>query len=217
MSIAINTGDIGGINDYTSLVDTITLWLDRDDLSVQIPTFIRLIEPYLNRVLRTPDMDAMATPMLVDGGFAIPTDCLQIRAVYYAGKPLDSLSPSSLLGQYMTNAGILNGVPMAYSVTGARATIAPSATGVVMMTYWQRIPALTPVAPSNWLLSSHPDVYLYGALAQAEGYIENPDRAAQWTALFDASVKSLIEAAAAARFGGPVRARAVTQVVGTVA
>lgn len=215
MTVALNLGSYADISDYSSLVEKLKLWLDRgSDLDAQIPTFISLIEPYLNRTLRTPDMEATTFPVITAGGFSLPPDCLAVRSLSMNGVPLDAMAPGQMAGAYGTPAGIITGCPRAYAISGRAVSIAPVSAGTAALSYWQRIPALTIAAPTNWLLTAHPDVYLYGALAQADGYIENPERAAQWTGLFEAAVQSVTDAAGKARWGGPIRARATTQVRG---
>lgn len=215
MTVALNLGAYTDIGDYTSLVDKIKLWLDRgSDLDAMIPTFIALIEPYLNRELRTPDMEAVSFLVVTSDPLPLPADCLAVRSLSMLGRPLDVMSPGELALAYSGPAGFYSGCPQAYAITGGTVMIAPLSTGTASLVYWQRIPALSAAAPSNWLLTDHPDVYLYGALAQAEGYIENPERAAQWTSLFDAAVGSLVTAAGKARWAGPIRARAMNQICG---
>ena len=217
MAVAIDLGNYADIGDYASLVAKVKLWLDRDDLDAMMPTFIGIIEPYLNRTLRTPDMEAVTYPVATGGVFTLPADCLAVRGVSVAGRPLDAMSPASQMAAFGSPQGIVGGCATSYSIRGNVVTLAPGGpTGTVTATllYCQRIPALTFSAPTNWLLTSHPDIYLYGTLAQAEAYIENPDRAAQWTSLFDGAVESLVEAAGKTRFGGPIRARAFSQPLG---
>lgn len=217
MTVALNLGSYSDISDYSSLVEKIQLWMDRgSDLDAQLPTFISLIEPYLNRTLRTPEMEAVTYPALVNGGFTLPADCLAVRSVGMNGRTLDTMSPGELAQAYGTPAGILTGWPKAYAITGRAVAIGPVGGPMTNATlvYWQRIPNLTLAAPTNWLLTTHPDVYLYGALAQAAGYIDNPDGVAKWSTLFQAAVDSVTEQASKARWGGPIRQRAVAQVRG---
>jgi hypothetical protein len=53
------------------------------------------------------------------------------------------------------------------------------------MDYFARIDPLTVSTPSNWLLDQHPDAYLYGTLYNAEIFLDNAPRAAQWKGLLD--------------------------------
>ena len=42
--------------------------------------------------------------------------------------------------------------------------------------------ALTDLAPTNWLLTKHPDVYLYGALLESAPYTKEDERINVWGA-----------------------------------
>lgn len=217
MAVALNLGSYTDISSYNDLTARVAMWLDRDDLTPYMQTFVGMNEPFLNRTLRTPEMEAVAYPAFSgDNTFPLPADCLAVRNVVMNGRPLDAYGPAQLAETFGGPAGYTQGLPAAYAVSGSGVTIAPAGVGngVVTLTYWQRIPALTSAAPTNWLLTQHPDVYLYGTLAQAEAYVENPERAAQWASLFNGAVEQIISAAGKARYGGPVRARAWNQVNG---
>jgi hypothetical protein len=204
MAVAINLGSFSDISDYNSLVDKIKLWLDRgSDLDAYIPTFITLAEKHLNRELRTLEMEAAVMPVLIDGSFPLPADFLHVRGLTVGGRPLPGMSPASLAAYRSWSAGYARG----YAIANGSVTIAPADTGVLILNYWQRISALTPAATVNWLLTAHPDIYLYGALAQAEAYIENPDRAAQWASLFQGAIDQLNLTARSASYGGPLAMR----------
>lgn len=51
--------------------------------------------------------------------------------------------------------------------------------------------ALSGNNPSNWILSSHPDVYLYGALVEASPYLSDDARVAVWGQLYATAVLTL--------------------------
>lgn len=218
MTVALNLGSFTDIGSYNDLIARVAMWLDRDDLTPFMQTFVGMIEPFLNRTLRTPEMEVTAYPSFVSGTstFPLPMDCLAVRGVNMNGRALDAYGPAQMATTFGLPSGFAQGLPAAYSVSGRTVTVAPAGVGdaTITLTYWQRIPALTSAAPTNWLLTEHPDVYLYGTLAQAEAYVENPARAAQWTALFEGAVAQIMAAAGKARYGGPVRARAWNQVHG---
>ena len=205
MTVALDLGNLSAISDYSDLVSKIKLWLDRgSDLDPFIPTFITLAEGYLNRVLRVPDMETTIAPTTISGAFTLPDDVIAIRGVWVAGRPLQASSPEEMATLY----GAREGYATIYSIVGRQVSIAPIDTGAVKVIYWQRIPALTINNPTNWLLNYHSDIYLYGALVQAEAYIDNPERVAQWQVAFDGCVDQLINLGNRQKYGGPIVARA---------
>jgi len=50
---------------------------------------------------------------------------------------------------------------------------------------WRDVTALSDTNTTNWLLTSHPDVYLYGSLLEAEPYLKDDERAALWGTLYE--------------------------------
>lgn len=205
MTVALDLGSYSDISDFASLTDKIKLWLDRgSDLDVYVPTFISLAEGYLNRVLRVPEMENVTPVMAAQGFFTLPLDCLQVRGISASGRPLTGMSPGALAGTYSD----FRAPARAFAISGRQVRTAPISDEQITLSYWQRIPGLTLSSPTNWLLSGHPDIYLYGALASAQGYIDAPDRLAQWTSAFEGTVQQLVEAGNKARWAGPIVARA---------
>tara|TARA_R110002153_G_scaffold98295_1_gene233308 strand:- start:1224 stop:2132 length:909 start_codon:yes stop_codon:yes gene_type:complete len=57
-------------------------------------------------------------------------------------------------------------------------------------------------APTNWLLSAAPDVYLYGSLLQSAPYLANDERIGVWAQLYSAAVLRLNEESESAKYSG---------------
>ena len=72
-------------------------------------------------------------------------------------------------------------VPVGYVVVNsAIKLIGGAGTETYAMTYMQAIPALSDLAPVNWLLLREPGIYLYSTLLEASPYIADKDRLAVW-------------------------------------
>jgi hypothetical protein len=54
--------------------------------------------------------------------------------------------------------------------------------------YYAKIPTLSDSVTTNWLLTYHPDIYLYGALLHSAPYLKEDERASTWAALYSAAV-----------------------------
>jgi hypothetical protein len=208
VTVALDLGAYSDIADYPGLIDKVRLWLDRgDELNPYLPTFIMLAESYLNRTLRTPEMEAYTSVPVVGGLARLPLDCLEVRGISVGERPLQATSPANLARDYRG----LAGAPLSYAIRGRDLLLAPTSDDALDLTYWQRIPALTLNAPVNWLLDGHPDIYLYGSLAAASGYIDDPEKLGQWQAAFEGAVEQLRDAGNRARWGGPIVARSGVQ------
>ncbi len=217
MAIALNIAVFSDITDYQSLVEKAKLWLDRgDEIDALFPTFVGNIEGYLNRTLRTPEMEKFSSVSALNGGFSLPADCLQVRGLYIAGVPLDATSPAMLGARYTAFDGAwTKGCPNAYAITGRQVQVAPVGERAIGLSYWQRIPSLSVSSPSNWLLDAYPDIYLKGLLYEANTYIVDTEAAARWSTLFGTAVDQLQQNGLRSRYGGPLVARSgVAQVRG---
>lgn len=198
--------------DYISLQAEIADYLARDDLATAIPGFIRLAEQRLNRELRVRQMEAI-TPASGTGALAteaggqylaLPTGFLEMRRLILLGSgggPLSYLTPQDLAVTYGTTS---SGVPKHYSVIGGNLAFGPVPGGVygLEMVYYAKIPALSDAAPANWLLADYPDLYLYGALLEAQPYIMNDERIQIWMGMFDRAIAAVKGEDARARWNG---------------
>jgi hypothetical protein len=216
MAIALNVTSPGAIPDYVTLKATVSDWLDRDDLDDRIPTFIQMAEALFNRELRCQQMEATVTGMATAEDMPLPTDYLAMRSIYIEGspdRPLRGIAPSALRQGFDGTAGDA----VAYTLVsgGIRLVPPPADETLLTMDYWAKIDGLSTQFPSNWLLETHPDAYLYGTLFNAEAFLDNPTRAAQWKGLLDQVVGRINRTASNDRYGaGPLVPSTMTQVRG---
>lgn len=209
--IAVGSGtSVGtGVTTYSGLLSTVGNWLNRDDLTEKIPDFIALLEARLNRILRAPDMEAVTTIVTDAEEIDLPTDFLEARALYLDTDPrleLESVSLGTLRTKY---AAQTTGKPEAYALSRAKIILGPSPDDEydAILTYYQKIEALSEDNESNWVLASHPDVYLFGALTMAEAFLWNDERVGLWKSAWDEALGELIKHGNAKRIGGPIRLR----------
>lgn len=168
---------------FTELVAAISDWINRDDLVTRVPTFIALCESKLNRSLRVRQMEASTALILPAGelGSSLPDDLLELRTVRLVeplGRPLRLISPEQPSG--------LGGEPRGFVLFGSRLKLLPSPqqSTELSLSYYAQIPPLES-AGENWLLKRHPDLYLYGALLEAEAFVVNPEKISLWRSLFN--------------------------------
>ena len=96
------------------------------------------------------------------------------------------------------------GTPKFYTIVGQELEVLPvpdSATLTGEVTYYSKIPNLTDANPTNWLMNSSPDIYLYGTLLQSAPYLVDDSRIAVWSSLYQKLVKDLEIADQKARVG----------------
>tara|TARA_Y100000310_G_scaffold337227_1_gene423788 strand:+ start:825 stop:1715 length:891 start_codon:yes stop_codon:yes gene_type:complete len=73
------------LSTFSELKTEIANYVDRSDLTDQIPTFIKLTEARINRTLRVRLMESVKIISLVSGSkrYPVPSDYLQLRTVQY--------------------------------------------------------------------------------------------------------------------------------------
>jgi hypothetical protein len=197
---------------YSELVTEMGDWLNRSDLSAKIPTFIRLFESRMNRLLRTPEMEQTATITTLAGteAYALPTWFREARQVYIAAVPRINLTPMSPQSLRTEFTGQESANSQAYALLGEQIVLAPVPTesDTLTIVYYRTLAGLDSGNASNWLLDNHPDAYLYGSLAEAYAYLKDEESAASYKSLSDEAVAQIRDDANRKRVpGGPLATR----------
>jgi hypothetical protein len=198
------------ITTYAQLQTAIASWLARSDLTATIPDFITLFESAANRRLRVRQMEAVASLTPSSGAAALPTDYLAWRRLTWTGAnrvELAYVAPSYLQAAYPSASA---DTPRIFTIEGATLRIRPVDDTALELLYYQKIPALADGSPTNWLIATHPDLYLFGALAEAQMFAVDPEKAALWKGRRD----ELIEEISA--LSNKTRGAGVIRVMGTV-
>ena len=197
------------ISTKAELHTAVANWLNRSDLTSRIPEFISLAEASFNRNLRTREMLVRSTASTSGQYVSLPTDFQEMLNI-----ELTSTTPPKRLvyitsdrsDDYRERQNNKTGIPDYYTIEGTSIQLLPTPNEAVtvQLNYYQDIPALSGLADSanNWILSAHPDVYLYGTLMQASPYIMDPQSAQQWDALLVRSVQELTAADEKSRYSG---------------
>jgi hypothetical protein len=151
------------ISDYASLLVDAGEYAGREDIAHNFPRFLGLAELKLNRGLRVADMEVTDEIALIDGEGTLPADFLEAREVRNAsGIPIRAVSLQQLTNSYVDRSG----TPAGYAIVGSTIKVRPVSDNELTVTYYARIPALTPSNPTNWLLEKAADVYLYALVTE---------------------------------------------------
>lgn len=180
---------------YTDLVSAVGSYMRRggsSDFTSQIPNFIALFEAWANRNLAAKEQHISTTIAITSGSGTIPTDWVEFESVSYVSSPdipLTYLSPDALNAVYPSSDA---GYPEFYTIKGPTVSVRPVATGSLDVLYQARVPALTSVATTNWLMTGSPDAYLFGCLAEANAYIEEVDKAGLWLSRAQSAIDQIV-------------------------
>jgi hypothetical protein len=193
------------ISTYTQLKEALTFWAGREgDTTILsgLERAISLVEARFNRVLRVSDMEAQATGTTSSGIIDLPSDFLAVRRVEVSPYGTLQLAPPKLAAdEFPSRTG---SYPRFYSILGLSMEIIPDTTSTVTLDYYQKIPALSDDAPTNWLLTDHPDLYLYATLGELAALGKNAPEAAAWLARGDAILNEIITLDRAKRYSDAI-------------
>jgi len=185
------------LDSYSGLQAEIALWLNREDLTAQIPTFITLLEARMNRELRTREMETRATATLAEQFVPLPADYLSMKQLQLNTDPVQPLQfvTATDLDYIRRDNNDVAGRPFAFSIVDEQIEVAPvpDASYELEMLYHGKITALSGTVSSNWVLEKHPDLYLYGSLLQAAPYLHDDDRIPVWRDLVDNPSTGILE------------------------
>lgn len=179
----------------TDLVAAVADWLNRQDLTARIPDFVTLAETDLNRTLRVQDMIVRATAAITEQYTAMPLDYLKMQYLQMnTSKPYEvEFRTPEVMRQQRRELYSVAGEPKIFTTIGSTLELAPTPDieYVAEMAYFGKIPALTDDNPTNWLLTKHPDVYLYGTLIHSAPFLKDDERLAGWVSAYDRLVERI--------------------------
>lgn len=198
------------ITDYTSLQSTIADYLNRADLTAQIPTFIQFAEADFNTRLRTREMIVRAEAQSSNEYVQLPADWLEaINLHIIDGKqPLRYVTLDE--ADRIIQENIYTNVVAFSLMNGALELVpAPGSDVDIEMIYYGKITPLSAQVSTNWLLAKAPDVYLYGALMHAQPFLMDDQRMPVFATLYSSRIEALNEESMkSTHSGSPLVARA---------
>jgi hypothetical protein len=184
------------INSYASLKTQIAAYLDRNDLTSQIPNFIALAESDMQAdIADLAWLQERATATTAANTATVNTTGIySLVDAYLDGEHISMVQPSSI-PTIVTD----RGKPSLVCVDGVNALRfypTPDAAYVVDVIYVPVIsPSLAGGAPddaaTNWILQQHPGVYMYGALLHASAFIKDDGRLQLWQTGYETAINRL--------------------------
>ena len=179
---------------YLQLKSSIASWMHRSDLTSVIPDFVALAESAIRRDLRCRAMVTTQTGTLSATTLAVPTRFAAVKRILLDGYEVNYVTPAAWAVQDSNSGG------SSYTIIGDNFAF-QSSSATYTLEYYAWFAAFTDDADTNWLLTYHPGVYLFAALAEAMIYIQGDPT------IHLAKYQSALQRVRAAdnNFGGPVR------------
>ena len=196
---------------YTDLLASVASFLHRSDITAVIPDFVTLCEANLNRDLRCSQMETSATLTVSGDTATLPADFLEVRQILTDASPPKALT--YVAPDDWARYGQQAGTTRVYTIMGDRVRFAESHTAAPTLLYYAKIPALvSAVGGVNWLLTAHPDAYLYGTLQASAPFIGNDARLATWSSLYTNTLLAIRGTDKRRKLGSGLQVRPTVQI-----
>lgn len=198
---------------FTEISDSIISWSHRNDLNLLVPDFITLaecemynpspIEGIVAKPLELRELERTSTaPTTTTSRFiAVPDGYASMRS-----SRLDIVDRSDFL-EYRAPDQLrrfdVTGRPCFFTVIGAQIEFdrVPNEVFTVEIQYFSKDDALTAAAPTNFVLTNHPTIYLYGGLAQLFTHSGDDENKAKYDRKFMGAVQGANQSDRRGRFG----------------
>ncbi len=168
---------------YSDLQSAVADWISRTDITTsQLDNMVLLFESYINRTLRTRQMETSTNLTTSSGSVALPTDYISYREFIWSsdGTALTYINPVAFQGRFPLGDA---GVPRVFTINGANFVVHPvdDTTDGFSLHYYAKITSLVGNATNtNWLLTAYPDAYLFGTLVEVNAFLIDGQAAALW-------------------------------------
>jgi hypothetical protein len=209
------------ISTYANLQTAIANWLGRpgdSDVAAQAPDLVTLAEsrinygagepgdPLYSPPLRVQQMLTRATATASGEYLALPDDYLEMRGPIKVNQTPERFISYVTPQQFAESAASQStGTPVCYTLAGSefRFGPAPGSSLTVELWYYAKVPALSDVNTTNWLLTASPNIYLYGCLLEAgELFKIDANDLQKWAGLYSAHTRAFQRQDLRARTGG---------------
>ncbi len=190
---------------FDELQKEIVAWSHRADLGDKIPDFIQLAENamYSNEqeVLTVRSMETITTSLTTGALVDLPADFESARSVRLVtgdnGGELRYQAPEQMFKQVAT------GRPTFFTVIGNQIQFnrTPDSEYTLEIQYYKKATPLSDGNPTNEILTSHPSIYLFGALTALFIYSQDTEQHLKYSSMFMGAIKGANKADKKGRYG----------------
>lgn len=213
------------VTNYGTLKQAAADWLARSDLTPYMDQLVQFAEAeiYNDPELRLRQMETAFEGFIdIEGQMELPAGYLELKLAYLDRSPkvfLERCEPDFIYETYGTRH--VGQAPLSESSTGFASGTgtpkyiaregqyfifgpSPAAGYSVKGVYHKRFDAFVSDSDTNWLLTHHPDLFLYGTLRQAEPFIKNDGRLRLWDDMYQKARARVRGSDRRERYAGPV-------------
>lgn len=193
------------LDSYDNLIVEIKEWTHRSDVDLKIPLFIQQAEAAMfsnatrNLTIRT--LETISTQLTTSSLLDLPADYESARSIRLVladgGGEIVYRTPTQL------NRIVGTGRPQFFSIVGTQIELdrTPDSQYTLEIQYYKRATPLSAANQTNEVLTNHPNIYLFGALAAAFTFALDDEQAAKYRSLFLDFIKGANKADKKGRYG----------------
>jgi hypothetical protein len=191
----VNTVATLDFDNYEDLQDVVATYLQRANLTAQIPLFIQLAEARLGSIIKTlPQQVALPyalVPALGTNVITLPSDFGALIRATYKNIPLKFISPEQMDMEHTMHHS------HEFTLVGSNFFLQTLVDGCSTLTlyYFQALQGLSDSNESNWLLEDYPNLYLYSTMLEAVTYLMDDERIQVWEELLSEAIQEATESA----------------------
>jgi len=182
---------------YSELKTSIADFLNRDDLTAVIPDFITLAEKGMNKRIRHWQMEKRSQANINAQYSSLPVDFIEPVRLTLTGGDTHVLQLTNAYEIAKLRAANNNsaGRPTDYVLLDGSIEVfpTPDTTYQLEILYYSTLNPLNNSNASNWILSNHPEAYLYGSLLHSAPYLQEDQRLAAWASLYESAISAINE------------------------
>ena len=189
------------IADFTTLSSSVATYLNRADLTTEVPNFIRDAELLIYNDARHRGVETEFTANTSSGVLALSgltnyREMKWIRTSASGGQLLEPLSISDMYRMYPERSEQTQ-LPRHYARDGASIIFGPAGQGTIALdgVYYALLPPLSASNTTNWYTANAPSMLLFGALLQAQPFLIGDPRIPVWAAFFKEAREAVQETA----------------------
>jgi hypothetical protein len=186
------------LSNYSELQSSVANWLNRSDLTTEITgDFIVLTEKDFNSKLRIRKMVESDSSFSINAEtVALPSGFLQVRDLFIlSGGTKYALTYMTPPQMDQIKGSSTSGMPVAYTIIGDNFRFAPTpdTTYTGTLNYFKSFDPLSDSNTTNYILTNHPAIYLYGSLYHAANFLGGvePARLQQWQGMYTTALERL--------------------------
>lgn len=174
---------MAAITSWATLKTEVAAWLNRSDLTNEVPGFIQHGELRVYRDLRVRQMETSLSSAIASGVLTVPTGYLEMKYAYVNGSPMVKLQRKDaewIYWNYPTRSA--DGTPRFFAREATNFIFGPypDSNYTIKGVYYKKLDALSDSNTSNWLVTDVPDLILFASLCEAAPFLQDDQRVALW-------------------------------------